>query len=89
MESKSQIKGIIHLKGASCTSCVIGIEHMGKRLKGVYDIHIQRKDNLIILLYDGKQETLDIICDFVKSIGYEAYYTESENNFTTAVSAQS
>ncbi|MFP4300947.1 MAG: heavy-metal-associated domain-containing protein [Spirochaetaceae bacterium] len=60
------------LEGANCTSCKIGIEHMGRRLKGVEDITVDRQNGTIELDFDGNPETVEKIVEFVERIGYEA-----------------
>jgi len=60
------------LEGANCTSCKIGIEHMGRRLKGVEEILVDRENATIELDFDGNPETVNKIVEFVERIGYEA-----------------
>ncbi len=64
--------GIIELQGATCTSCAIAIEHMGKRLPGVSQIEIDKRENTVQVVYDGNMQSLEQICSFVHSIGYSA-----------------
>lgn len=60
------------LVGATCTSCVFGIEHMGRRIKGVDDIEVDRTAGEIHLDFDGNPATVEKIVQFVEAIGYEA-----------------
>jgi len=60
------------LVGATCTSCVFGIEHMGRRIKGVEDIEVDRTNGEIRLEFDGNPATVEKIVQFVEAIGYEA-----------------
>jgi len=60
------------LVGATCTSCVFGIEHMGRRIKGVEDIEVDRTNGEIRLEFDGNPATVEKIVQFVDAIGYEA-----------------
>ena len=62
----------MELIGATCTSCVLGIEHLGRRLKGVEDIIVDRRNGAIRLEFDGNPKTVDAIIHFVDAIGYEA-----------------
>jgi copper chaperone CopZ len=62
------------LIGATCTSCSIGIEHMGRRIKGVEDIWVDRQSSTIHMDFDGNLATVDKITQFVKAIGYQANY---------------
>jgi copper chaperone CopZ len=66
------------LIGATCTSCSIGIEHMGRRIKGVEDIYVDRQTSEIHMDFDGNQDTVDKIINFVEAIGYEARLREKE-----------
>ncbi|TVR05478.1 MAG: heavy-metal-associated domain-containing protein [Spirochaetaceae bacterium] len=71
--TEAQIKhAVLDLKGATCTSCAIAIEHLGKRLKGVSDIAVERATSTIQVDYDGNTELLQKLCDFVGRLGYEA-----------------
>lgn len=65
-------KAILDLKGATCTSCSIGIEHMARRIKGVDHIQVDRGSGEIHLEYDGNTATVEKIQGFVQAIGYEA-----------------
>lgn len=68
----------IELVGATCTSCAIGIEHMGSRLEGVYDIWVDKQESCIKIEYDGNIMQLEKICDFIHRIGYQANIVQSE-----------
>ncbi len=63
---------ILDLNGATCTSCVIAIEHLGRRVQGINDITVDRATSTIQVEYDGNREALDKICEFVERIGYSA-----------------
>lgn len=67
---------ILELQGATCTSCSIGIEHMGRRIKGVDHIQVDRGTGEIHLEWDGNPATVEKIQGFVKAIGYEATLRE-------------
>ncbi len=69
---------ILDLIGATCTSCALGIEHMGRRLAGVEEIHVDRGAGTIHIDYDGTSDTIGKIQDFVRAIGYEARLREVE-----------
>jgi len=71
-------KAILDLVGASCTSCAITIEHVGRRLDGISDIFVDRGTSTIQIEYDGNHESLDRICDVVERIGYEATIRTTE-----------
>ncbi len=65
-------KAILDLVGATCTSCAITIEHVGKKIDGISDIFVDRATSTIQIEYDGNREALDRVCDLVDRIGYEA-----------------
>jgi len=71
-------KAVLDLIGASCTSCAITIEHVGRRLDGISDIFVDRGTSTIQIEYDGNRESLDRICDVVERIGYEATIRTTE-----------
>ncbi len=71
-QSQKRKKALIELVGATCTSCAIGIEHMGAHLEGVHDIWVDKKESYIHVEYDGNIIELEKICDFVHRIGYQA-----------------
>lgn len=62
----------LKLEGATCTSCALGIEHMGRRLKGVQEIEVDRGNATIKLEFDGNPVTIEKIVQFVQAIGYDA-----------------
>lgn len=70
-------KAILDLVGATCTSCSIGIEHLGRRIKGVSEITVDRGSGEIHLSYDGNPATVEKITNYVQAIGYEAKLRES------------
>lgn len=72
-------KAILDLTGATCTSCVYTIEHVGKRIKGVKDINVDRGAHEIQLEYDGSPDTINTIISIVQRIGYDAQLRRQEN----------
>jgi copper chaperone CopZ len=66
------------LIGATCTSCSIGIEHMGRRIKGVEDIWVDRQTAQIYMDFDGNPATVDKVINFVQAIGYDANLVSKE-----------
>lgn len=74
------------LVGATCTSCSIGIEHLGRRIKGVEDIWVDRQTSTINMDFDGNQATVDKITQFVQAIGYQANFLGMEESPETAES---
>jgi copper chaperone CopZ len=69
---------VIDLIGATCTSCVIAIEHAGRRMPGVTDIFVDRATSTIQVQYEGEPGVLDQICTVVDRIGYEARIRTSD-----------
>lgn len=65
-------KAILDLQGGTCTSCSIAIEHLGRKIKGIQDIYVDRGTSTINVEYDGNTESLEKIVQFVDKIGYEA-----------------
>ncbi|MCA1755534.1 MAG: heavy-metal-associated domain-containing protein [Spirochaeta sp.] len=78
MEQSTKQHAALDLTGATCTSCVIAIEHLGKRIKGVSDIYVDRQTKSIEVEYDGNLQSLAKIQEFVHRIGYEATIRETE-----------
>lgn len=72
MKDTDTTNAILDLDGASCTSCVYTIEHLGKRIRGVKDIFVDRGTSQIQLDYDGNQETVEKLISIVQKIGYNA-----------------
>lgn len=75
IESK---KAVLDLIGATCTSCAITIEHVGKKFDGISDVFVDRSTSTIQVEYDGNQESLDKLCELVDKIGYEATIKATE-----------
>lgn len=65
-------RAVLDLQGATCTSCKFAIEHYGKRLEGLSDIHVDAPANKIYVEYDGDETILDSIIWVVRKIGYDA-----------------
>ena len=78
MENSTKQHAALDLTGATCTSCVIAIEHLGKRIKGISDIYVDRKTKSIEVEYDGNRQSLEKIQEFVQRIGYVATIREDE-----------
>ncbi len=72
-ESVVTVQGKIDLIGATCTSCAIGIERMGKKLPGVRDVYVDKAESCVYVHYDGQRLSLEKICDFIHRIGYQAH----------------
>ena len=67
-----KVRGLLDVDGATCTSCVYTIEHVGSKLKGVYECYVDRETSQIQLTYNGEEETLNHIIELVDKIGYTA-----------------
>ena len=63
---------VLDLEGATCTSCIITIEHLGRKMKGVSDVFVDRGTETVQLEYDGNEESLDKLCSLIDRIGYKA-----------------
>lgn len=51
---------------------------MGRRIKGVEDIWVDRQTSEIYMDFDGNPETVDKVVNFVQAIGYEAVKKSEE-----------
>lgn len=51
---------------------------MGRRIKGVEDIWVDRQTGTIYMDFDGNPATVDKITEFVSAIGYRADYNGTE-----------
>jgi copper chaperone CopZ len=69
---------ILDLEGATCTSCIITIEHLGRRMDGVSDVYVDRGTNTIQVEYDGNEDSLTKLCELVDKIGYHAEIRATE-----------
>lgn len=79
MESTIETKkAVLDLIGATCTSCAITIEHVGRKVDGIKDIFVDRGTSTIQIEYDGNTEALDQIVNLVDRIGYEAKIKATE-----------
>jgi len=70
---------ILDLQGATCTSCSIAIEHIGRRLDGISAIRVDRARSEIYINYNGDHAVLDKLCDFVRHIGYDATVRDADS----------
>ncbi len=73
-----QRKGILKLNGANCASCAYTIEHAGRKIKGIKDIHVDGGASRVYIDYDGDAEVLDKVAKIVDTIGYEAKVIETD-----------
>jgi copper chaperone CopZ len=78
MEATDNKLAILDLEGATCTSCIITIEHLGRRMDGVSDVYVDRGTSTIQVEYDGNQESLEKLCNLVDKIGYHAEIRTTE-----------
>ncbi|KGE72425.1 hypothetical protein DC28_07130 [Spirochaeta lutea] len=69
---------VLDVDGATCTSCVYTIEHVGSKLKGVHECFVDRNTSQIQLDYDGNPETLERIIELVDRIGYTAVINQAD-----------
>lgn len=69
---------ILDLTGATCTSCSIAIEHLGRKLNGISEIFVDRGTSTIQVAYNGNPEVLTKLCDFVARLGYEASVRQTD-----------
>lgn len=51
---------------------------MGRRIRGVEDVWVDRQTSEIFLDFDGNPTTVDKIVNFVQAIGYEAKLKSEE-----------
>ena len=72
MEQTTVGRAILDLTGATCTSCTIAIEHVGRKIPGVVDLYVDRGTSTIQVEYEGEPSVLDEICTLVDRLGYEA-----------------
>lgn len=77
-QTVSNKMAILDLEGATCTSCIITIEHLGRRMDGVSDVFVDRGTNTIQVEYDGNRESLKKLCELVDKIGYHAEIRTTE-----------
>lgn len=71
-------QALLDVDGATCTSCVYTIEHVGRKMKGVKECYVDRNTSQIQLEYDGNQSTLDDIIQLVDKIGYTAVVNQAD-----------
>ena len=74
-DTSAHRSAILSLRGATCTSCSIAVEHIGRRLDGVEDIYVDRATSTIHVVYDN-EAVLARICEFVSQLGYSASVKE-------------
>ena len=65
-------QGVLDLMGANCASCAFAIEHSGRKLKGVTDVHVDADKKKIYIDYDGDDTVLKEIQEIVSKLGYSA-----------------
>ncbi len=62
----------LDLKGAHCASCAYTIEHLGRKIEGVKDVHVETGKQEIQVSYGGNPGSLERIIEIVKYLGYDA-----------------
>ena len=71
-EKQNLKNATMNLKGAHCASCVYTIEHVGRKIQGVEDIHVDAGKREIHVTYDGDQSALEKIKEVIQRLGYSA-----------------
>ncbi len=68
------MKAVFDLDGATCPSCAYAIEHLGRKLAGVRDVHVDVNEATVEVDYAGEveSEVLAAIPEIVRRIGYSA-----------------
>ncbi len=69
---KNRTNAILDLEGAHCASCAYTIEHLGRKVRGIYDIHVDASKGEIHVDYEGNPESLHSVTEIVQRIGYKA-----------------
>ena len=72
MQASTTKRAVLDLTGATCTSCTIAIEHVGRKVPGVKDLFVDRGTSTIQVEYEGEPTVLDEIRGLVDRLGYEA-----------------
>lgn len=62
----------LDLTGATCASCAYTIEHMGRKIKGIDNIHVDASISKINIEYDGNPDVIDKVINIVSRLGYKA-----------------
>ena len=72
--SQADAKAVFDLDGATCPSCAYTIEHLGRKLDGVCDIHVDVNSATLEVDYAQASESqvLQGIPEIVRRIGYNA-----------------
>jgi copper chaperone CopZ len=73
LQSGSPKNAVLDVEGANCASCVYTIEHLGRKVQGVRDIHVDSGKGEIRVYYEGNPGTLEKIVEIVRSLGYNAH----------------
>ncbi len=66
-------RAVIELYGATCGNCVYTIEHVGRKIKGIEDVHVDTSTGKVYVEYRGENDDpLQKIVSVVERIGYTA-----------------
>ncbi len=71
-ENKGVAFMLLDMDGATCTNCVRAVEHVGRKLKGVRDISVNRDNSQINLTYDPESTAVESVVNLVSKLGYTA-----------------
>jgi len=63
---------VLDLNGANCPSCVYTIEHLGRKVQGISEIHVDAGKKEIHVRYEGNPGSLERIVEIVRHLGYSA-----------------
>ena len=63
---------LLDMDGATCTNCVRAVEHVGRKLKGVQELSVNRDNSQINLTYDPNSAAVEAVVNLVSKLGYTA-----------------
>lgn len=63
---------VLDLDGADCASCAYAIEHSGRKIRGISDVHVDIRAHQARVVYQGEAGALKKLTRLVQALGYDA-----------------
>jgi len=76
-DPKSQA-AVFEVKGLMCSSCAKKVKAALKSVKGIQNVAVHTRENLVKVVYSPSQVTHDLIVKTVEGLGYSATVSESK-----------
>jgi len=68
-------EAFLRIEGMHCSSCEILLEHLAKKIEGIYSISTSYATSTAKVIYDAKRISQEQLPELISQSGYKAYYS--------------